>query len=204
MASGLLSLAYIAELAVVFNLAYAELEKDRYLKRSNEKIDKIRTQIDNSNHEAIVSSNLQRFASLINQVKNLQSEDVTQRCAAWHITITKNKVDQPKYFGWHARFYSFFAKQKDKTLAYVFIVATVVIVFLSTIFSYKEDIITDYYCVTWISFFSLLTISLVYPIFIIHVGRSMQQNLALIVEEVNQSFEASVTKLIDDVLNPPT
>ncbi len=204
MVTGFLSLAYVAELSVVFNLAYAELKKDRYLKKSEVEIERIMLQVLSDKNSATESPSFPKSAAIYTQVSNLGSEDRLQRSGAWKIEKANNNGGKPKniYFRRASFFYAIFKRQTDKLVSYLSIGITALIIVLCTLLDHTSGVLpTSSIEVCWWMCYIFLTLSLVLPLFFIYSGRDMSSKLETIIDAISNTFGSSLEKQLGDVLD---
>lgn len=203
MAAGYLSLAYLAEISIVFNLAYTELKKGRYHKESEKDISRILLQVDNGQHA--VGANFRELAEIFIQAQNLNSSSILERLAAWYEARTNNPSNRKKYYRYSAFAYPIYRKSLDLSISYCIIAITTLIVMICTYFDHigmtpHDELYNGH--ISWKTFYFVLTCSILSPVFFIYTGRKMSRDLARIATYINDTFNQLTTNIILGTLTP--
>lgn len=124
MAAGLMTLAYMIEMAAVFNLAYLELNKGRYLEKPREAIEALKIRI-KSEPVGPVSPEVwvKRKTEILDRLDEITSQDRTKRQVSWVTRSGAEETLKLKHYDKLAcEVYEFFDKEKDKSLAQHFLI----------------------------------------------------------------------------------
>jgi hypothetical protein len=190
----------MAEIAIVFNLAFAELEQDRYLEKAKAQIKKIKNQISNNGSSDRIVTVLEGYAGIYTQLNTLEEKDDCQRKAAWR--ITPPNCETSEYFPVSCKFYSIFARQKDRSIAHFFVGATAFIVIAITCLSYSSVACHEGFPkIIWWVFFVGLLFSLFFPPVMILFGRKMSSDLNKILSYIQNNFTNAARNVIDTTLD---
>lgn len=92
---GFMNLAYMAELAVVVNLAYLELKSLRYIQAARDSVAEILRKLsdDNKNQNGGTVVGNEQFMALYQQAKNIFHDDTDEREKEWYV-ITDSKEEK--------------------------------------------------------------------------------------------------------------
>lgn len=195
-ADSLMSLAYMAELGFVINLAYVELTKTRYVDRMREQMNVVGTTIKNVDSADYSEEDSRRINELNIQLENLLENKPKLRKEAWVIhekTDDGDDVQQCPFFS--GKVFTFFDKAKDKRLAELFLFISGLSIILITIFNYLEWL--GFWIIhTWTLFFWILLIAILVPVGMIVMGR-MMSNLAF---KIVTSIKAKYTFINDKAI----
>lgn len=133
MATGLMTLAYMAEMAMVFNLAYLELNKGRYIAAPKASVFKLRDTIAAS---AIVGNEndwIRGKTKIVDRLQKLASDDPKERQHSWYL-----ETDKVKHSDWLAcDGYEIFEQERDKGLCQHSLALSVLLLVGITVLDYK-------------------------------------------------------------------
>lgn len=191
---GFLGLAYLAEISIVFNIAYSELRSDRYFEKAEKTIQILRDKIGNG------STVEREKASLYTSLDNIDNKsDNKARRAAWSCCEQNGIWSKICSFVLPEYFYPFFKNRHDKNLIVWCVSITTIILFAATLldhFEHSLNLSSNAY--VWCTLLTLLTICLIYPVVTIILGRSMQARL----EDISKFLQKEFNKIIDtDIQN---
>lgn len=137
MASGtLMSLAYIIEMGGVFNLAYLELNKARYLEGPRREIEALKKRIDAEDEGPLEARIwMEGKTRILDKLDALTSGRRMDRQDSWKTTNYENRKHYDRTAG---QIYEFFEKEKDKSLAQHFLVLIAVMLPIITILDHAK------------------------------------------------------------------
>lgn len=184
--SGFMSLAYMAELGVVVNLAYLELKSLRYLGDAKKYIEETTQSLQgesvkNGNHNQHI------FIDLHKQVRELFSDDKTQRDAAWY--VVSSGVEKKYFKGCSGIFYERFYKERDRVWSTRYLcAATLVIVLMTLITQIASEgwVGSTEGVILWWSFFATLFLSIAVPACYIMMGRRLNKVSRRIMDDIRE------------------
>lgn len=177
MGVGFLELAYMGEISIVFNLAYAELKSQRYFEKGKSTVQEIRSKTE---FDQYIHVNNNEWYS---RLKNIDSIDPAERSHAWRI-----KGESGIKTAILARFvYPFFSGQEDRHVAFWFSFITSFVLVVSTMFDHLHYVSES----LWWGTFLVLFVSVCYPPIAIFLGRRVQARLEWVVNEIQQQFDES-------------
>lgn len=199
---GILSLAYLAELAVVVNLAYLEIKSLRYVQKAKTTVKSVITGFGgDEDQKTTIPINL---TPMLTQAKNLFSADNTERESSWYIEDAKGeKTRFKKCAAW---LYWPFVNDTDRSLATVLVVASSLIIFVMTLLTRIEPstgpvdigiakewtISWAWDTVIWWSMFGTLSLSILVPSLLIVAGWRVGSVTDLIAENLQTRFDAAM------------
>ena len=199
---GILSLAYLAELAVVVNLAYLELKSLRYVQNAKATVKSVITGFEGDEDQKTTIPI--KSMPILTQAKNLFSEDKSDRESAWYTEHTNgDKTQFKKCAAW---LYWPFVRDSDRTLATVLVVASSLIIFMMTLLTRIEPSTQPvdigiakewtmswaWDTVIWWSMFGTLSLSILIPSLLIVAGRRVGSVTDLIAENLQTRFDAAM------------
>lgn len=198
MSSGFLGLAYIAEVSVVFNLAYSELRDGRYIECAESTISTLRNKIGKSERIAI------EHLELYTHLDGLTNPISTKRRSAWAC-----RDDERKWLGIWNWFlsdlaYPFFINRKDKLYAVRSCALSVAIIVILTLFDHYP-VMLDQLQISehinagiWCLFLTGLLICMLYPVFTVFIGRSMMKRVSKVSNYLIEEFKKIVEPAVKD------
>lgn len=188
MSSGLMSLAYMAELGVILNLAYGELKKTRYVDRMRVRLDNVKSTIQPVEGAANDDDEVEKGVELREQLDNILKSETLLRKKSWHI----HKHQDIKYCDYYAGWvFQFFDGGKDKRVAEFFLFLSGLLIILMTIFNYYNLENLNFYVITlktWDTIFTLLLIANIVPVVFIIMGRLMSATVFKIVDSIKAEY----------------
>jgi hypothetical protein len=217
MANSWMTLAYMAELGAVFNLAYMELKATRYYRLALNDVRDVLHQVGESNNEEKFGT----AAELYVRVKNIFSTDTDERIAAWCI----KKGQTPKKFKFTAgRIYPLFAprgsikiedimrrsghgEEEDhsswaRSICSWLLCITVASLIGITVCSYSNVDANPY---GWWICFAVFLASILVPALLVFVGRKMAEEVEELGRHLRDEFNelqlANVTKATQQALS---
>ncbi len=184
---GFLNLAYMAELAVVVNLAYLELKSLRYIQKAKDSVSEVLHKLNDvrKNGDAVVGRD--QFMELHSQAKNLFNDDDKElRRSAWYLV----NADASKM--WHPKcavmLYAAFQNGKDKTITTSLLAVSVLTILVITILSRLPSFDLTYPVadsILWWSLFVTLFLAIAVPTCLVLMGR----HLSLVASKISQDIE---------------
>lgn len=168
MASGFLELAYLGEISIVFNLAYAELKSERYFQKAQKIISELRAKLE---YNEYIHRDL---SDLFSRLANIDSKLAGKRRNAWSNGEEGLRKSLIIWF-FADCCYGFLDNQHDKRVAMWAVFITSMILIFATINDHFHWVPSDGY--SWFLCFFLLMICLVYPPLVILAGRGMRSQL---------------------------
>lgn len=191
MALGVVSLAYLGELAVASNLAYIALNKSVYFDyiRKNIRLTLIKFQTSPRQDDQA----LQQQTHILQHLTDMLSSRSAQRKGAWvRYTLKKNKTDSHlTYFTFTAgKLYDFFETESDKLVSQYMLITAGIFILLTMIIGLKLiPHIFDKGETMWYWFFAVLLITNLYPLICIFLWRWMRSSA----KQCTASFEDVLT-----------
>lgn len=188
MAGGFLGLAYIAEVSIVFNLAYSELRDRRYFESAYAVINVLRNKVGQ------VQSISRGHSGLYVHLDNLTNDSPKERSAAWSCRDVGGLL--PGISSWFLaeKAYPFFTKREDKHWASICCGGSVIVIIFSTLFDHfglglaSETFIAYLWCIS----LSILLICLIYPVVTVIIGRRMMKRLNEVAQHLAEEFKKIV------------
>lgn len=181
MASGFLELAYLGEIAIVFNLAYHELRADRYFERLATTIKELKSKLEPAQDIA------REHTDLFHQLDNIDSPQSSRRRKAW----TLDDHDRP-LFTWllaGPTFGAFNSGKDKKYCMWALGIVTAIMILITTLDHLHVAPDTDILGVScWWFLASLLVASLLYPVITIWFGRAMRKHIELVADTIENRF----------------
>lgn len=184
---GFLNLAYMAELAVVVNLAYLELKSLRYIQKAKDSVSEVLHKLNDvrKNGDAVVG--LEQFMDLHSQAKNLFNDDDKElRRGAWYLV----NADATRM--WHPKcavtLYAAFQNGKDKAITTSLLAVSVLTILIITILSRLPSFDITHPVADnalWWSLFIILFLAIAVPTCLVLMGR----HLSLVASKISQDIE---------------
>lgn len=200
MASGILSLAYMGELGVVFNLAYLELKKTRYLEfiRENIKNTASKFTAPTLQDDAVVKQQ----QLILNKLRDMLSPNKRIRKEAW-THYKKGVVEDVEHFDFIAGWiYDFFDKEWDKFIAQMMLAASGAAVLAITVLGYSTSLSTFFDPnSTWRLFFGILLAANLFPVICIITGRRMRNRAKKCTDSFEEVMTDSFATGIESIIN---
>lgn len=200
MASGILSLAYMGELGVVFNLAYIELKKTRYLEfiRENIKNTTAKFTAPTIQDDAVVKQQ----QLILNKLRDMLSPNKRIRKQAW-THYKKGVVEDVEHFDFIAGWvYDFFDKEWDKLIAQFMLTASGIAVLAMTILGYSTSLSTLVNPDSiWRFLFYILFVTNIFPVLCILVGRRMRSRAKKCTDSFEEVMTDSFATGIESIIN---
>ncbi|MEQ1663713.1 MAG: hypothetical protein ABL877_13555 [Thiobacillus sp.] len=199
MSSGLMSLAYLGELGVVFNLAYIELKKTRYIEQIKQHLAETKKVI-----EVVEASNEQQMEmfSLNHQIDDMLSKDNKARKKAW--LEHKNNGDGTHHDIFAGYVFNFFDIEKDKDISQFLLCVAAFSIPVLTIFNYYDwNVITfaNYgHLDAWWTFFWLFVLTNLIPGLFVYTGRGMKETAMKCTESVKMEYTKIGQKMISNAI----
>lgn len=188
MSGGFLQLAYIAEVAIVFNLAYSELRDRRYVECAENTINVLRSKLGT----AYISID---HSSLYAHLHGLTSTDKKQRRSAWACC----DKDGFRFVVWSwflsEWIYPFFTTRRDKSYAINCIGVTAVLIVISTILDHYLPELVE---ALWWQMFVMVFICLLWPVVTIFCGRRMMSRLNRVATHLHEEFTKIVAPTVKE------
>jgi hypothetical protein len=160
MASGLMTLAYMIEMAAVFNLAYLELNKARYVEGPKKLIDELRKRIEREEEGPVSTADwFKAKTELLDKLDALTSHHRLKRQAGWQTKSGANGNEKLRHYDRMAcEVYEFFDNEKDKSLAQHYLIVTAALLPIITIFDHQglHQLENTYFTVACISVVGLI------------------------------------------------
>lgn len=186
---GYLNLAYMAELAVVVNLAYLELKSLRYVQKAKEKVSEVLQKLNDTKKNGNPLGVLDQFMELYKQAKDLfNDQDSEDRRNAWYVfTGSGSDKTRVRYTICAARIYEIFKYDRDKVAATILLFLSVVIIVVITILS-KLGVSAEshqlLFMQLWWWLFWVLLLAIVLPTILVLTGRHLGKVAGKISEDI--------------------
>jgi hypothetical protein len=200
-----MNLAYMAELAVVVNLAYLELKSLRYVADARIAIKDEVAQglefkpVNGNGHESS-----QLFAELILQVANLFSDTCEKRRSAWYV----REAEKENYFSFVSDWcYPIFMKKADRKISTLLLMVACMIIVAMTLLSRvaSEEFNASWPgCFIWWLFFGLLSLAMLMPVVFVAAGRRIKNCLALITLNLKERKADYASETLNQALSQST
>lgn len=187
MATGVMALAYLGELAVAVNLAYVALEKTRYLQIAEKRITKNKDQFDIPT--TVPDPIKKELLAISDRVEKLFSDVRRERQRAWNHIDGNDSTHHDFLAG---KVFDFFEKEYDKSIsekALLFagagIVGMTVMPHLNIDFPYM-----------WEAGLFLFMVAIIVPLAFIAAGRRMTKILILCAESARKEFSDALARVV--------
>lgn len=195
MSSGLMSLAYLGELGVVFNLAYIELKKTRYIEQIKQHLIETKKTIE------VVDASDEMF-NLNNQIGDMLSKDSKARKMAW--LEHKNNGDGNHHDIFAGYIFNFFDLERDKGISQFLLIVSAFLIPVLTVFNYYEwNVIVlgkDYILDAWWTFFWLLVLTNFLPGLFVYLGREMKETAMKCTNSIKSEYTKIGQKMINSAI----
>lgn len=195
MSSGFLGLAYIAEVSIVFNLAYSELRNRRYVEYAEGKINILRSKL--GKQEMI----LRDHSLLYSHLDGLTDNDPKKRNTAW-ACCDQDGFRHNAYSWFLSRnAYPFYMDRRDKAGAMWCCGLSVLIIIFATLLDHFEKIqppLPEYF---WCIYLTILLLCIIYPVATVFVGRKMMKRLDKVASHLEDEFKKIVEPSIKTAIS---
>jgi ABC-type multidrug transport system fused ATPase/permease subunit len=206
---GYLNLAYMAELAVVVNLAYLELKSLRYVQKAKEKVSEVLQKLNDTKINGNPLGVLDQFMELYKQAKDLfNDQDSEERRNAWYVIVSSgsDKI-KVRYTTCAVRIYEIFKHDRDKVAATILLFLSVLTIVIITILS-KSAISADshqfFSIQLWWWLFLVLLLAILLPTILVLIGRHLGKIAGQISEDIENRKDKLALEIVYTNLNATT
>lgn len=148
MAAGLMTLAYMGEMAMVFNLAYLELNKGRYIAGPKKTIDELRITIEASFPVVDENDWIRGKTKIVDRLQDLVADKPTERQHSWYVTTNHRGENKINHSDWLAcDGYDLFEKERDKGLCQNSLILSALLLIAITVLDNQG--LSNYNLVNW-------------------------------------------------------
>jgi hypothetical protein len=197
MANGIMSLAYMGEMGIVFNLAYIELEKTRYF-------DAIRNQIERS--KKIINpiefvhdiEKYQLMSKLQAQLDEMLDPSKMKRKLAW---VRYKGEDDVQHFDFlSGTVVDWYEREIDKIWSQVMVMVSSVCVLIMTVIAGPNTFHSYDTPLTWYLLFWLLLIANLIPLLFVVLGRMLKVRAQQCTDSIQSRFTKISSSAIESAL----
>lgn len=195
-----MSLAYLGEMGIVFNLAYIELKKARYLDYIKSHINHTKKQIEIITTGDYLSAH--EMARLNVKLEEMLDKSKAKRKEAWvEYANGKDDANHPDFFS--GTVYDFFEEEKDKRIAECLVVATSLAMLAMTLISNLDSLayINSVHA-TWNVLFSVVFVSNLAPLVFIILGRMMKAKACACTTSILNKYTEITENAINKAVQP--
>jgi ABC-type multidrug transport system fused ATPase/permease subunit len=197
MASGLMSLAYMGEMGIVFNLAYIELKKTRYLEVIKDHIEKNKRVM----NPIKLDDDVERF-QLMNRLKaqldEMLDSSKMKRKLAW--VRYKGEEDVVHYDFLSGEVIDWFEREVDKVWSQFMVVVSSLCILIMTMIVGIEALKQYETQLIWYVLFAALLVTNIVPLIFVLLGRLLKKRARQCTESIQSRFTKISSSAIESAL----